>query len=63
MPQFDYCSTIWVKEKGKEMNKLFKIQKRAARIILHQSVKTASAPLFAKSKLRPYLVSSIFISS
>ena len=46
MPQFDYCSTIWVKEKGKEMNKLLKIQKRAARIILHQPVKTASAPLF-----------------
>jgi hypothetical protein len=46
MPQFDYCSTIWVKEKGKEINKLLKIQKRAARIILHQSIKTASAPLF-----------------
>ena len=50
IPHFDYCNTIWLNGKGKEIIKLLKIQKCASRIILNKSATTSSAPLFKDLK-------------
>ena len=54
-PHFNYCCTIWSGAKNAvNIDKIFKLQKRAARIILNeQSVMTPSIVLFNKLKWMP----------
>ena len=46
LTQFDYCCTVWAKGTKSCLNKVFKIQKRAARILLQKPNETPSMPLF-----------------
>ena len=46
LPRFDYCSVVWSNRFHSHTNKLQKIQKRAARIILNKTYDTPSADLF-----------------
>ena len=50
LPRFDYCSIIWSNRFHAHTNKLRKIQKRAARIILNKTYDTPSADLFTSLK-------------
>ena len=46
LPLFDYCCTIWGETTNTNLDKLFKLQKRAARIILDAQHDSPSKPLF-----------------
>jgi len=46
LPHFDYCSVIWGNCSKTALNKLVKMQKRAARIILDKDYNTRSNELF-----------------
>jgi hypothetical protein len=48
LPCFDYCCTVWGKgiSSKSDVNKILKIQKRAARIILNKPVLTCSLDMF-----------------
>ena len=46
LPLFDYCCTIWGETTNSNLEKLFKLQKRVARIILDAQYDSPSNPLF-----------------
>ena len=50
LPCYDYCCTVWGKgiKSKTELNKTYKIQKRAAKIILNKPLKTNSLMMFKK---------------
>ena len=48
LPLFDYCCTIWGETSSANMDKLYKLQKRAARIILNAKYDVPSLVLFKK---------------
>jgi hypothetical protein len=52
VPCFDYCCTVWgnTMSPKSDLNKINKIQKRAARIILNKPLKTSSSDMFNKLK-------------
>ena len=46
LPHFDYCSPVWSNRYQSHTTQLFKVQKRAARLIMNQSYETPSVLLF-----------------
>ena len=52
MPCFDYCCTVWGKgvTSKSHLNKILKLQKRAARIILRNPLLTNSTEMFEQLK-------------
>lgn len=48
LPSINYCLTIWGNAPKQDMDRLFKLQKRAARIILDANPDSFSKPLFEK---------------
>ena len=50
LPLFDYCITIWGNCSRSNVNRLLKLQKKAARIILSKTSDAASKPLFKELK-------------
>ena len=48
LPVLDYCMTIWGSASKKHLDRLLKLQKRAARIILDMPPDAPSIPLFEK---------------
>ena len=50
LPIMDYCDTIWGNCTKYNVNKIVKLQKRAARVILNTSFDSPSDPLFKKLK-------------
>ncbi len=48
MPHFNYCSTIWHNNNQKHLDKLYKLQKRAARIITKSDYTIRSSHIFQK---------------
>ena len=42
----DYCDTIWENTTQYNINRIVKLQKRAARTILNKTYDTPSCPLF-----------------
>ena len=50
LPHLDYCCTVWGNCNADILNKLFKFQKRAARIILNKNTDTPSDELFNELK-------------
>ncbi|XP_062601194.1 uncharacterized protein LOC134262888, partial [Saccostrea cucullata] len=48
LPSINYCLTVWGNAPKQDMDRLFKLQKRAARIILDASPDSSSKPLFEK---------------
>jgi len=46
LSQFDYCCVVWANGTKSCLKKLYKIQKRAARLILMKPNRTPSIPLF-----------------
>ena len=53
LPQFDYCSQIWSNRFQMHTDKLSKLQKRAARIILSKDYSTPSVELFESLNWMP----------
>jgi len=50
IPQFDYCCIVWANGTKSSLNKVFSLQKRAARTILMKPNLTPSLPLFNSLK-------------
>ena len=50
LPHFDYCSAVWSNRYQSQTTQLFKVQKRAARLIMNQSYETPSVQLFKSLK-------------
>ena len=50
LPHFDYCSPVWSNRYQSQTTQLFKVQKRAARLIMNQSYETPSVSLFKSLK-------------
>ena len=48
LPLFDYCCTVWGETTNLKLEKLCKLQKRAARIIINAKYDIPSLPLFKK---------------
>ena len=46
LPHFTYCSTVWQQGNVTHMDKLYKLQKRAARIITNSSYEVRSTDIF-----------------
>ena len=46
LPHFTYCSTVWQQGNVTHMDKLYKLQKRAARIITGSSYEVRSTDIF-----------------
>ena len=46
LPLFDYCCTVWGETTNLNLEKLYKLQKRAARIILNAKYDIPSLQLF-----------------
>ena len=53
LPHFDYCSVVWSNTSGNKINELFKLQKRAARMILNKKYDTPSSALFSELQWLP----------
>ena len=53
LPHFDYCSVVWSNIPGSKVNELFKLQKRAARMILNKRYDTPSSALFIELQWLP----------
>ena len=53
MPHFNYCSTIWHNNNQKHLDKLYKLQKRAARIITKSDYTIRSSHIFQKLSWKP----------
>ena len=53
LPHFDYCSVIWGNCSKSALNKLVKLQKRAARIILNKDYNSRTCDLFAELNWMP----------
>ena len=49
-----YASTVWTSRSGENMQKIFKLQKRAARVILGADTKANSVQLFKKLDWVPF---------
>ena len=47
LPHFTYCSTVWNDGGRAHLNKLYKLQKRAARVITGSSYDVRSKEIFA----------------
>ncbi len=52
MPHFNYCSTIWHNNQ-KHLDKLYKLQRRAARIITKSDYTIRSSHIFQKLSWKP----------
>ena len=50
LPIMDYCDTIWGNTTQYNINRIVKLQKRAARTILNKTYDTPSCPLFKELK-------------
>ena len=48
LSQIDYCCVVWANSSSSFLNKIVKIQKKAARIILQKSYDTPSIQLFTE---------------
>jgi len=48
LPYFSYCNIIWANCSKYNLKKLYKLQKRAIRVIFYVNSRTHSAPLFRK---------------
>jgi hypothetical protein len=48
MPNFNYCSTVWQNNNQTHLDKLYKLQKRAARIITNSDYTIRSSDTFQK---------------
>ena len=46
LPHFTYCSTVWQGSSADHINKLYKLQKRAARVITGSNYDTRSTDIF-----------------
>ena len=46
LPHFNYCSNVWNSFSNDHINKLYKLQKRAARVITRSNYETRSAQIF-----------------
>ena len=46
LPIFDYCCTLWGKDNNTYINKVYVLQKRAAKIILNKPMRTPTAGLY-----------------
>lgn len=53
MPHFNYCSTIWQNNNQTHLNNLYKLQKRAARIITNSDYTIRSSAIFQKLNWKP----------
>ena len=50
LPTMDYCSNVWGNGAKSELDRIYKLQKRAARIILDASIDHPSKALFTELK-------------
>ena len=50
-PYFDYCNIVWASESTVSLNKLFRLQKKAVRIITFSRWNSHSNPLFTRLRL------------
>ena len=50
LSKIDYCANIWGGASKQAMDKILKMQKRAARIVLNMDMDTPSASMFNKLK-------------
>jgi hypothetical protein len=48
MPHFNYCLTVWQNNNQTHLDKLYKLQKRAARIITNSDYTIRSSDTFQK---------------
>ena len=53
MPHFNYCSTVWQNNNQTHLDKLYKLQKRAARIITNSDYTIRSSDIFQKLSWKP----------
>ena len=53
MPHFNYCSTVWQNNNQTHLGKLYKLQKRAARIITNSDYTIRSSDIFQKLSWKP----------
>ena len=53
MPHFNYCSTVWQNNNKTHLDKLYKLQKRAARIITNSDYTIGSSDTFQKLSWKP----------
>ena len=53
MPHFNYCSTIWQNNNQTHLDNLYKLQKRAARIITNSDYTIRSSTIFQKLNWKP----------
>ena len=54
MPHFNYCSTVWQNNNQTHLDKLYKLQKRAARIITNSDYTIRSSDTFQKLSWKPH---------
>ena len=55
LPHFNYCSTVWHDGNNSNIDKLFKLQKRAARIITGSTYEIRSVEIFNNLKWSPVI--------
>jgi hypothetical protein len=53
LPHFTYCSTVWSYDSSIHNNKLYKMQKRAARVITGSSYEIRSSEIFERLGWEP----------
>ena len=53
LPHFNYCSNVWNQFINDHINKLYKLQKRAARVITRSNYETRSAQIFQMLHWKP----------
>ena len=53
LPHFNYCSNVWNSFSNDHINKLYKLQKRAARVITRSNYETRSAQIFQTLHWKP----------
>ena len=53
MPHFNYCSTVWQNNNQTHLDKLYKLRKRAARIIKNSDYTIRSSDTFQKLSWKP----------
>ena len=58
-PYLNYCLEVWGKSTENVMSKIFKLQKRAVRVISNEAWRAHSEPLFDKLKILP--INKIYI--
>ena len=55
LPHFDYCFAVWHDGNNSNIDKLFKLQKRAARIITGSTYEIRSVEIFNNLKWSPVI--------